>query len=225
MLSPFASKAQLLFDMGSYRNLLYTSGGYNGAFSNITIGAARRDFFRLAKKEVIGILDISIPLSNRFFTKQVIKKGFQFDVCKYGYFRLPLTFASSSIIRHDSWVHYHDITAELTLNPGIYTARYTLALDCRSELIVFRRIKYSPLYKHDVNSKAVNHWSEPGFDIFKFGIIGGLNFRRLAVYVKTGYERNPMPLKNYIPGYIVAGLGFKCGTKPMKEKSKASATQ
>ena len=215
ILVSFTCKAQLLFNMNDYRNLVYSSGGYSGGFSNITVGIARREYIRRIKKEVIGIVDISLPVSNQFFTKYFIKKGFQFDLYKNKDLRLPFTFASSSIERQNEFFKYHDITAEFTINPGIYKEKYTLALDCRYELIVFRHIKYSQQYKNDIDSKASNHWTRPLYDILKVGIIGGLNIKKLVVYIKTGYERNPS-VTNYIPGYIIVGIAFKCGTKPMK---------
>src|ERR1700738_4728547 len=70
-------KAQVLFNMADYRNFAYTTAGYNGYFANVTIGIARRDYSRLFKREIIGILDVSLPLSNHFFTRHSVKKGFQ----------------------------------------------------------------------------------------------------------------------------------------------------
>ena len=48
----------------------------------------------------------------------------------------------------------------------------------------------------------------------------GLNFKRLTVSLKTGYEKNPFTIKNYLPGYIVMGIGFKFGTKPFEKEFK-----
>ena len=207
----------MLFKMDDYRNFIYSSVGYNGAFGNATIGIARREYFRFIKKEVIGIIDISIPITNDFFTKHVIRKAFQLDLYTNGKYRIPFVFASSSILRQDQFYKIEDITAEFTINPGIYKEKYTIALDCRYEVVAFRHTKYTEQYKHDVDSKAVNHWSEPLFGVVKFGVIGGLNFKRLSVYMKTGYEENPFSLNKYIPGYILLGIGYKCGTKPMKK--------
>ncbi len=209
------SKSQVLFKMGNYRNLAYSSFGYNGSFENATFGIARRDYIRVIKKEIIGILDVSIPITNQFFTKHVLKKGLQIDLYESNRFKIPFTLASSSIVRYNSLVKYHDVTSEFTINPGIYTERFTLALDLKYELILFRHIKYSQQYRQDVNSKAVNHWTNPLFDVFKFGVVGGFNFKRWVIYMKTGYERNPFSFKKYIPGYIVLGFGFKFGIKPL----------
>ncbi len=218
------SKSQVLFKMGDYRNLTYSSGGYNGSFGNVTFGIARRDYIRLIKKEIIGILDVSEPITNQFFTRRVVKKGLQIDLFKHKSFKIPFTLASSSIVRQNNFFKYHDITSEFTINPGIYDQRYTLAFDLKYELILFRYIKYSTQYKQEVDSKAANHWSQPLFDVFKLGVIGGLNYKRWVVYIKTGYERNPFSFKKYIPGYIVFGFGFKFGNKPMK-KNKTKELQ
>ena len=212
----FTSKSQVLFKMGDYRNLTYSSAGYNGSFGNVTFGIARRDYIRVIKKEVIGILDVSIHITNQFFTRHVVKKGLQINLYKNKTFKIPFTFASSSIVRQNSLFKYHDVTSEFTLNPGIYNEKFTLAFDLKYELILFRYIKYSQQYRQNIDSNAVNHWTQPLFDVFKFGVVGGLNFKRWVVYMKTGYERNPFSFKKYIPGYIVLGFGFKFGTKPMK---------
>lgn len=216
VLAALPSKSQVLFKMGDYRNLSYSSVGYNGSFENLTVGIARRDYIRLIKKEVIGILDVSLPITNQFFTKHVIKKGLQIELYKNEKFRVPFTLASSSIVRENTFFKYHDITSEITINPGMYAGRYTLALDLKYELILFRHVKYSQQYRQEVNSKAVNHWTSPLFDVFKFGVVGGLNFKRWVAYIKAGYERNPFSLKKNIPGYIVLGFGFKFGVKPIK---------
>ncbi|HWY13037.1 MAG TPA: hypothetical protein VN026_17000 [Bacteroidia bacterium] len=216
VLVAITSKSQVLFKMGDYRNLTYSSVGYNGSFGNVTFGIARRDYIRLIKKEIIGVLDISIPITHQSFTRRVIKKGLQIDLYKNKTFKIPFTFASSSIVRQNNFFKYHDITSEFTINPGIYNEKFTLAFDLKYELILFRYIKYSQQYRQGIDSKAVNHWTQPLFDVFKLGVIGGLNFKRWVVYMKTGYERNPFSFKKYIPGYIVFGFGFKFGTKPMK---------
>lgn len=217
----FDSKSQVLFKMGDYRNLAYSSTGYNGSFGNVTFGIARRDYIRLIRKEVIGILDVSVPISDDFFTRHVIKKGLQVDLYKSKRFKIPFTLASSSIIRQNNFFKYHDITSEFTINPGIYDEKFILTLDLKYELILFRHIKYSQEYRQEVDSKAANHWTQPLFDVFKFGVVGGFNFKSWVVYMKTGYERNPFSFNKYIPGYILIGAGFKFGTKPMKTISSS----
>lgn len=214
----FQLKAQLLFNMGNYRNIAYTSLGYSTFFGNATIGIARREYFRLIKRELIGILDVSLPLSDIYFTKQVIRKAFQLNLYENNRFKIPFCFASSSILRKDSFFKYHDITAEFIFNPGIYSEKYTIALDVRYELIVFRHIKYSQLYRQEINSKAMNNWVNPIFSVYKLGIIGGLNFKKWVFYLKAGYERNPITFNKNFPAYFVFGLGFKFGTKAMKKQ-------
>ena len=221
VLNTFNSKSQVLFKMGNYRNLVYTSAGYNGSFGNETFGIARRDYIRLIRKEVIGILDVSVPISDDFFTRHVIKKGFQADLYNSKKFKIPFTLASSSIVRQNNLFKYHDVTSEFSINPGIYNEKFTLALDLKYELILFRHIKYSQEYKQEVDSKAANHWTQPLFDVFKFGVVGGFTYKRWVVYLKTGYERNPFSFKKYIPGYMLIGAGFKFGTKPMKTSSSS----
>lgn len=211
-------KAQVLFNMGDYRNMLYVSSGYNGSFTNITTGVGRRDYVKLLKREVIGVLDASFHVSDLFFTRHSIRKGLQLDLYHKDDFRLPFMFASTSIVRHDKYVKFHDITAEFSIEPGLYRDKYTIALDCRYEVIVFRFMKYSNLYRQDIDRNVHTHWEHPFFSIGKVGLFAGINLKRFTFYTRFGYERNPFVGSHYLPGYVLFGLGYKCGTKPFKKK-------
>ena len=216
MLITLSTRAQVLFNMGEYRNIAYCSVGQNSSFENATIGIARRDYIKLIKKEVIGILDFSVPLTNHYFTRHSLRKGFQFDVYHQANFRLPFMFASSSIVRENHLYKFHDVTTEFSLIPGIYTDKYTLALDIRYELIVFRFKKYKSDYHREIDNNVNNHWEEPMYSIAKVGLMAGLNYKRFVIYLKAGYERNPVLVNKYLPLYALIGGGFKFGTKPMK---------
>ncbi len=222
------SNAQVLFNMGNYRNLAYTSTGFNENFENITIGIARRDYVKLIKREVIGLLDASLPLSHHFFTRHAVRKGFQIDVYKKNDFKIPFMFASTSIVREDRYIKYHDITAEFSITPGIYTQKYSLALDIRYELIAFRLKKYHSNYfvddgKHNINPNEKRHWECPLYSIAKVGIMAGINLKQFVAYIKTGYERLPLDAKKFndvLPGYAVIGVGYKFGKKPFEVPKK-----
>ena len=202
--------------MENHRNFTYGTVGYNGAFPNVLIGIARRDYVRLIKKEVIGILDLSLPISEHFFTRHVLRKGFQLDLYKHKNYKIPFMFATSSISRRDFTKHFTDVTAEFTINPGIYHEKYTVAFDLKYELIAFRYSKFAPNYVNNDGTKPKNKFSHPPYDAFKIGMIGGYNYNNMTFYLKTGYERNPFRLKNYLPGYILFGFGYKFGVKPFK---------
>lgn len=229
-------KGQVLFDMGNLRNFAYTSYGYKDGFENATIGIARRDSVKLIKQVVIGILDVSLPLplTDKFFTKHSIRKGFQINLYKHkkNDFRIPFMFASTSIVRENKDLKYHDVTAEFSLVPGFYHKKYTIALDLRYELIAFRHKKYFQEYyndsyaedvNHPFNVNAKNHWETPLFSIAKVGFMAGLNLKHCVLYLKSGYERNPfvnLHLNNFLPGYVVLGFGYKFGTHPFEKPKK-----
>ena len=209
-------QAQILYDMGNFRNVAYTAFGYTGAFENNTIGVARRDYVKLLKKEVIGILDLSLPLTRQFFTRHALRKGFQLDLYQKNNMKIPFMFASTSIVRENKYVKYHDITAELGVAPGFYAPKYSLALDLRYEIILFRLTKYTPLYLQDINPEAKRHWEEPYYSIAKLGVMGAINLNRFVISIRTGYERNPTHNKKQVPLYINLGFGIKFGSKPFK---------
>ena len=210
------SESQILYDMSNYRNVVYTASGYTGAFENVTIGIARRDYVKLIKKEVIGILDVSLPVSNQFFTRHAIRKGFQIELYQKNNFKIPFMFASTSIVRENKYIKYHDITGEFAIAPGFYTPKYTLALDLRYEIILFRLTKYTPLYIQDIDPEAKRHWEEPYYSIAKLGITAAINFNRFVASIRTGYERNPTSNKKQVPIYVTLGFAVKFGSKPIK---------
>ncbi len=225
LLISLRSKSQVLTDMGSYRNIFQSSISYTGSFSNTTFGIARREYFKLIHREIIGILDVSFPVNNHFFTKHILKKGFQVDLVQKGNFRLPFTFASASIARKNDLFKFLDFTAEFNLNPGYYHKRFYVALDLKYEMIAFRYTKYSQEYRDKVDNKAHNHCNRPSYDAFKIGFISGINFNKWTIYIKTGYEKNPFTINNYIPGYLTFGGGYKFGQKPFKNKNTTSITK
>lgn len=217
MLFSLNIKAQVLFNMGDYRNLAYTDAGYSNGYPNITLSIARRDYFRLMKREIVGVLDVSLPLTtDRFLTKRSVRKGFQFDIYKKNDFRIPCMLASSSIFRENQYYKLHDVSAELGITPGIYRQKYTLALDFKYELIIFRFRKYTNYYLTQINPDAKSHWEHPFFNIAKVGFVAGLNFKRTIIYLKSGYERNPTANRNNLPVYALVGFGYKFGTRPIR---------
>lgn len=209
-------RSQMLFDMGANRNLAYTSFGYNSAFENFTIGISRRDYFKRIKKEIIGFLDTSLPLSSQFFTRRSVRKGFQIDLYSKDSFRIPFIFASSSIVREDHFFKFHDFTAEFSILPGYYSKKYTFALDLRYELIVYRYKKYTSNYRREIDPQAKSHWEKPFYSIAKVGVVAGMSVNNWVFYLKTGYERNPITTNHYFPGYGLLGFGYKFGTRPLK---------
>lgn len=216
LLIGFAIKCQVLSNFGSYRNVSYIHTGMDNGFANTTLGIARIDKFRFSKRKIIGLLDISLPISNRFFTRRSVRKGFQIDLMNNNYFRLPLCVASSSIFRKNRYFRVHDLTLELALSPGIYKQKYYIALDVRYEIILFRHYHYSQTYLSEINPSAKNHWEQPNKGIGKYGIVCGVDFKRYYLQFKCGYEKYPSTIDQLFPAYGVVGAGFKFGTKPMK---------
>jgi hypothetical protein len=223
-------KAQILFDMGQYRNLGYTSYGFNNDFENVTIGVARRDYIHKIKREIVGLLDVSLPLSDHFLTRHAVRKGFQIEAWKKNEYKIQFMFASSSVVREIPFYKWHDVTAEFSLVPGIYRPKYTIALDLRCEIIALRYRKCLSDSVKDADPTAKKRWDEPFYPVGKAGIMFGLNFKRMVFYVKTGYERKPTPSNpliisktlpayflNIIPAYFVFGFGYKFGTKPFSQ--------
>lgn len=215
----FRNEAQVLSTFTPYRNVTYVSAGVNNSFANTTIGIARVDYVKLVRKQVIGLLDISLPITNKYFTRRSVRKGFQFDIINKDNFRVPLLIASSSIFRESKFYKVHDVTLEVAFSPSFSKGKYYFALDLRYEFILFRHYKYSQLYLNEINPTAKSHWEQPNNSIGKAGIVCGVDLKKWFFQFKCGYEKYPSAIHQLIPAYVVLGGGFKFGSKSMKNNS------
>jgi hypothetical protein len=206
-------RGQVLCDMYPYRNVTYINTGLNNAFANTTIGIARSEYLKCINKKIIGILDISLPVTDLFFTRRSIRKGLQLDLINKNDFKLPFLIASSSIFRRDDYLKIHDVTLETAFSPGIYKKHFFLALDLRYEIIFFRYYVYSKLYQSEKNSLPKNHWEEPNNSIAKIGLICGLDLKNYFLQFRCGYEKYPSVVHQLIPAYMVISGGLKFGSK------------
>src|ERR1041385_9232218 len=204
-------RGQVLCDMYPYRNVTYINSGLNNGFANTTIGIARTEYIKCIDKKIIGILDISLPVTDMFFTRRLIRKGLQLELINKNNFKLPFLIASSSIFRRDEYLKIHDVTLETALSPGIYRKNFFFALDLRYEIIFLRHFAYSQLYLSESNSTAKKHWEEPYNNIAKIGLIVGLDQKKYFLQFRCGYEKYPSVVQQLIPAYLVISGGLKFG--------------
>jgi hypothetical protein len=105
-------KAQLVTNLGEYHNQFFVGTGYSESFANIKYGLNHTRYFKKLKRNVDGIIDFSLPLNAKCYTRFVFRKGFQFDICKKNNFRLPLAIISSTVRKHLSLFDFHEIITE-----------------------------------------------------------------------------------------------------------------
>jgi hypothetical protein len=137
------ASAQLLTNLGEYRNQIFLSSGYYLSFANYSVGWIHNEHIKFLKRDVAGILDFSFPFSDTSHTKFVFRKGFQTNIWANETFRLPVALIGSSdkVVTHLTRIH--NFVTDLFFNPGIYKKFYTVALELDWFSI---RVKLQTLY-------------------------------------------------------------------------------
>jgi len=70
-------KAQLVTNLGEHHNQFFVGSGYSDSFGNIIYGLNHTRYFKKLKRNISGIIDFSLPLNVRDYTRFVFRKGFQ----------------------------------------------------------------------------------------------------------------------------------------------------
>ena len=97
-------KAQLLNELGEHHNQFFVGTGYTESFANVTYGINHVRYFKILKRDVVGILDFRSPISNQYFTRFIFRKGFQLDVYKRRDFKIPIALITSSVRKTISFI-------------------------------------------------------------------------------------------------------------------------
>jgi hypothetical protein len=206
------AQAQLYSNLGSFRNQIFVGSGYTQSFGNISYGINHSRFFKRLKRDVVGILDFSSPLSNRYFTRFVFRKGFQFDACKKNDFRLPVAIITSSVRKHLSLFNFHDIITDFYVFPGIYKQKYSIAGEV-SLKVLWRHVTH---YNHDYYTQANLHPAPTAKNHrvnLSFGIILGYNTERFTFLFRGGYQQITDWEFTKTPFYAFGMAGYKFNFK------------
>ncbi|MGZ4038716.1 MAG: hypothetical protein ACXVPQ_12875, partial [Bacteroidia bacterium] len=140
------SQAQLLTRMGDYHNQVFAGPAYTQSFGNISYGFNHWRYFKIIKREVVGILDFSSPVSAKYYTRFVFRKGFQLDVYKKKDLKFPIAIVTSSVRKHLHLFNLHDIITDFYFLPGIYHKKYTLAGEFNLKVLWRQKALYNADY-------------------------------------------------------------------------------
>ena len=212
----FKGSAQLLTNLGEYRNQFFINSGYYLSFPNYSIGWIHNERIKFLKRDVAGILDVSFPLSQTFYTKFVFRKGFQTNIWADSIYRIPIAVIGSSDKIVSNLFRIHNFVTDFFLNPGIYKRRYTIALDIDYKVIWFSHLKETgtpvpgapPTQLDKIRTK------------FAGGMAFGLNSKRFTYLLRGGYQQTADREKNAHPYYIILQVGYNCNLKKRKTEEK-----
>lgn len=219
--SSFRASAQLLNNLGEYRNQLFLNSGYYLSFGNYSVGWIHKEHPKFLKRDIAAIIDFSFPLSDTSHTKFVFRKGFQTNLVKNETWRLPIALIGSSdkVVTHITRIH--NFVTDLFFNPGIYKKRYTVALDLDYKVIWFSHNKElrgpTPAYQN--NNRLAHVHSKVAA-----GLALGLNSKRFTYLIRGGYQQTADLVGNAYDFYAIFQVGYICNFKKRgEEKNLPSA--
>lgn len=203
-------KGQLYTNLGEQHNQIFMGAGYSDSFSNIHYGINHVHYLKIIKRDLIGILDFSTPLSHKYFTRFIFRKGFQLDLYKKKDFKLPISIITSSVKKHLYLFSFHDIVTDFSLMPGKYTGKYSIAAEVSIKYIWFRKAHLTPEYYQQsyINSNIGRHKVN-----VSAGLILAYNIKRFSFIYRIGFQeisdweftKNPI----YAVGILAYKLNFK----------------
>ncbi len=182
--------AQLYTSLGeNSHNQLFIGTGYSNSFGNITFGINHKKYFRVIKKNIVGILDFSLPVSDMSYTRFVFRKGFQIEIFHKENFKIPFSIISSSVHKELIFLKFNDFVTDFHVMPGIYSKKFTLALDLSLKILWRHKAHYT--YDYFNLSEIDRAKTAKKIDPFCFnaGIIFAYNFHRLNFIVLAGYQQ------------------------------------
>jgi hypothetical protein len=209
MCSSFNASAQLLTNLGEYRNQVFLNSGYYLSFPNYSIGWIHNEHWKFIKRDVSSILDVSFPYSQQFYTKFVFRKGLQTNIWANETWRIPIALVGSSDKIATHLFRIHNFVTDFFLNPGIYKKGYTIALDLDYKVIWFSHTK-------ELGAVGVGQQDNHIRTKFATGIALGLNYKRTTYLIRGGYQETAATEKNPQAFYVIFQVGFNCNFKKRK---------
>ncbi len=213
MCGSFTASAQLLTNLGEYRNQVFLNSGYYLSFPNYSAGWIHNEHFKFINRDVSSILDISFPYSQKFYTKFVFRKGLQTNIWANETWRIPIAVIGSSDKITTHLFRIHNFVTDFFLNPGIYKKLYTIALDLDYKVIWFSHTK-------ELGAVSAGTQSDKIRTKIAAGVALGLNYKRFTYLIRGGYQETAATEKNPQAFYAIFQLGYNCNFKKRKEEEK-----
>ena len=201
-------KAQLLTELGEHHNQFFIGSGYTESFGNLTYGINHKRYFKRLKKQIVGILDFTSPLSEHYFTRFIFRKGFQLDLYEKNNFKLPMAIVTSSVKKKLYFFGFHDIFTDLYLLPGIYRQKFTVAADLSCKFILLHKVHHDHP-NSDPNQKVHR-------ENISAGIILARNFNRFSFIFRGGFQQISDWEFTKAPFYAIGCVAYKLNFKKPK---------
>lgn len=214
-------RAQLYTRLGQKHNQFFVGSGYSNSFINLDYGLNHSRYFKRLKRDVIGILDFSTPLSYNCYTRFVFRKGFQFNIFQKNNFCLPMAIISSTVKKHLSLFNLHDIVTGVYLLPGIYTDKYTIAADLSVNFLVYNKVHFNSEAPPPPNNQRP--FIKPEKVNISLGIVVAYNLQRFSFIAKGGFQQISNWEYDRIPFYAIGILAYKLNFRKHVEQQAATA--
>ncbi len=209
--------AQLLTNLGAHHNQVFFGVGYTQSFGNVSYGINHSRYFKRLKRTITGILDFSSPLSPQYYTRFILRKGFQLNVYQKNNFHVPFAFITSSVRRHLIQFNFHDIISDFYIMPGWYTKNYTLAADFSLMVLWLHRTHFNDAYYKQTHipfdPNKFNHFNACA------GLVFGYHTNHITYLLKGGYQQVTEWEAHKSPLYIFGMVGYNFNFKSA-EKSR-----
>lgn len=211
--------AQLFTRNSEYHNQIFVGPAYTQSFANITYGINHWRYFKIIKREVVGILDFSSPISPQYYTRFVFRKGFQLDVYKKKDFRLPIAFVGSSVHKNLHLISLHDIITDLYFLPGLYRKKYTIAGELNLKVLWLQNAHIDPEYYRQ--AEGTNPPPDPKNNRLHLSVGFALsyNLKRFSLLFRGGYQQVTDVEFTKAPFYAIGSLCFHFNFKKHKEET------
>ncbi len=203
--------AQLLTNLDRHHNQVFLGVGYTQSFGNISYGINHSRYFKRLKKTITGILDFSSPISPQYYTRFILRKGFQLSVYQKNNFQVPIACITSSVRRHLIQFNFHDIITDFYAMPGWYTKKYTLAADLSLMVLWLHRTHFNDAYYRQthipLDPNKFNHFNACA------GLVVGYHTKHITYLLKGGYQQVTEWEFNKSPLYIFGMIGYNFNFK------------
>lgn len=210
LLFGFHARAQLLTRFDPYRNQLFANSGYYLSFANYGFGWIHGEHIKFLKRDVAGILDFSFPVTSRFNTRFVFRKGLQTNIWQDSTWRIPIAIIGSSDKIITDLFRIHNFVTDFFLAPGIYRKRYTVALDLGYHVVWFSH------YKRTAAGEPLPAHHNKIHSILETGLAMAYNYKRFSYLLRTGYQQKTDVENHPLLFYAIAQVGYNLNFRKRK---------
>ncbi|MGZ3932665.1 MAG: hypothetical protein ACXVP0_15465, partial [Bacteroidia bacterium] len=170
------------------------------------------------------ILDFSSPVSAKYYTRFVFRKGFQLDVYKKKDLKFPIAIVTSSVRKHLHLFNLHDIITDFYFLPGIYHKKYTLAGEFNLKVLWRQKALYNADYYQQADVTPPPNANANRINV-SIGVVLAYNLKRFTFLFRGGYQQVTDVEFTKAPFYAVGALCCNFNFKKHKEPATTDSKQ